>query len=50
MEASRVAVVNNFQPVVTALMSFAFYGERFSFGFVLAGIVILIGVLLVEIA
>lgn len=50
MEPSRVAVVNNFQPVVTALMSFAFYGERFSLGFVVAGIVILIGVLLVEIA
>lgn len=50
MEASRVAVVNNFQPVVTALFSFAFYGERFSLGFVLAGIVVLIGVLLVEVA
>jgi len=50
MEASRVAVVNNFQPVVTALLSFAFFGERFSLGFVLAGIVVLIGVLLVEIA
>ncbi len=50
MEASRVAVVNNFQPVVTAMLSFSFYGERFSLGFVLAGIVVLIGVLLVEIA
>ncbi|MGH8004810.1 MAG: EamA family transporter, partial [Limisphaerales bacterium] len=50
LEASRVAVVNNFQSVVTALLSFAFYGERFSLGFVLAGIVVLIGVLLVEIA
>lgn len=50
MEASRVAVVNNFQPVVTALLSFAFYGERFTLGFVLAGIVVLIGVLLVEVA
>jgi len=50
MEASRVAVVNNFQPVVTALLSFAFYGERFSLGFVIAGIVVLIGVLLVEVA
>jgi len=50
MEASRVAIINNFQPVVTALMSFAFYGERFSLGFVAAGIVVLIGVLLVEIA
>ncbi|MCI0406403.1 MAG: DMT family transporter [candidate division Zixibacteria bacterium] len=50
MEASRVAVVNNFQPVVTALLSFAFFGERFSLGFVLAGVVVLIGVLLVEVA
>ncbi len=50
MEASRVAVVNNFQPVVTALLSFAFYGERFSLGFVMAGLVVLIGVLLVEVA
>lgn len=50
MEASRVAVVNNFQPVVTALMSFAFYGERFSLGFVIAGLVVLMGVLLVEVA
>ncbi len=50
MEASRLAVVNNFQPVIASLLSFAFYGERFSLGFVLAGIVVLIGVLLVEIA
>ncbi len=50
MEASRLAVVNNFQPVITALLSFAFYGERFSLGFVIAGVVILIGVLLVEVA
>jgi drug/metabolite transporter (DMT)-like permease len=50
LEASRVAIVNNFQPVVTALLSFAFYGERFSLGFVAAGVVILLGVLLVEIA
>ena len=49
MEASRVAIVNNFQPVVTALLSFAFYGERFTWGFVMAGIVVLIGVLLVEV-
>lgn len=50
LEASRVAVVNNFQPVVTALLSFAFYGERFSLEFVIAGLVVLIGVLLVEVA
>lgn len=50
MEASRLAVVNNFQPVITALLSFAFYGERFSLGFVMAGLVVLIGVLLVEVA
>ena len=50
MEASRVAVVNNFQPVVTAMLSFAFYGERFSLGFVMAGLVVLAGILLVEVA
>ena len=50
MEASRVAVVNNFQPVVTAMLSFAFYGERFSLGFVIAGLVVLAGILLVEVA
>ncbi len=50
MEASRVAVVNNFQPVVTAMLSFAFFGERFSLGFVVAGVVVLLGVLLVEVS
>ncbi|MCP4631662.1 MAG: DMT family transporter [candidate division Zixibacteria bacterium] len=44
LDSSKVGVVNNFQPVVTALMSFALFSETFTQMFIIGGIVVFIGV------
>ncbi|MBD3234557.1 MAG: EamA family transporter [candidate division Zixibacteria bacterium] len=46
MDASKVGVVNNFQPVVTALMSFVLFGEHLTQTFIIGGSVVFIGVYL----
>jgi drug/metabolite transporter (DMT)-like permease len=44
LDSSKVGVVNNFQPVVTALMSFALFGETFTQMFIIGGIIVFVGV------
>lgn len=44
MEASRLAVITNFQPVVAGILGFYILGESLSFLFVIGGLIILIGV------
>ncbi len=50
IEATKVAVVNNFQPVITALFSAWLFGEQFSTHFILGGLVVLAGIFVVELA
>jgi drug/metabolite transporter (DMT)-like permease len=47
-EASRVAVWSNLQPVLTALLAWAMYGERLTAQFAAGGAMVLLGVLLTE--
>jgi len=47
-EASRVAIWSNLQPVLTALLAWAAYGERLSAPFVAGGAMVLAGVVLTE--
>jgi len=44
MDASKVGVINNFQPVITAIMSFALFGEQFTLVFIIGGAIIFAGV------
>jgi len=46
LEASKVGVINNFQPIVTALMSLALFGEHFSSMFIAGGFIVFVGVYL----
>jgi drug/metabolite transporter (DMT)-like permease len=47
-EASRVAVWSNIQPVLTALLAWALYGERLTAPFVGGGLMVVAGVILAE--
>jgi drug/metabolite transporter (DMT)-like permease len=47
-EASRVAVWSNLQPVLTALLAWAMYGERLTGAFAAGGAMVIAGVLLTE--
>lgn len=47
-EAGRVAIWSNTQPVLTALLAWALYGERLTASFVLGGAMVLAGVVLTE--
>jgi drug/metabolite transporter (DMT)-like permease len=48
LEASKVAVTTNVQPILTAILSWAIFGERFTPGFVLGALLVLAGVTWVE--
>jgi drug/metabolite transporter (DMT)-like permease len=48
VEASRVAIWSNLQPVLTALLAWAVYGERITATFVAGGAMVIAGVLLTE--
>jgi drug/metabolite transporter (DMT)-like permease len=47
-DASRVAVWSNLQPVLTALLAWAMYGERLTVPFVAGGAMVLAGVVMTE--
>jgi drug/metabolite transporter (DMT)-like permease len=47
-EASRVAIWSNLQPVLTALLAWAVYGDRLTAPFVAGGAMVLAGVVLTE--
>jgi drug/metabolite transporter (DMT)-like permease len=47
-EASRVAIWSNLQPVLTALLAWAMYGESLTAPFVAGGAMVLAGVVLTE--
>jgi drug/metabolite transporter (DMT)-like permease len=47
-EASRVAVWSNLQPVLTALIAWAVYGEAVTAPFLAGGAMVVAGVLLTE--
>jgi drug/metabolite transporter (DMT)-like permease len=48
VEASRVAIWSNLQPVLTALLAWAMYGEALTGPFVAGGVMVVAGVLLTE--
>lgn len=48
LEASKVAVTTNVQPILTAILSWAIFGERFTPGFVVGALLVLAGVTWVE--
>lgn len=48
MDASKVAITSNTQPILTALMSWLFFRERFTPGFFIGAALILAGVTWVE--
>lgn len=48
MDASKVSVFNNFQPILTALMTFLLFGDVVSMYFVVGGILVLAGVYLTQ--
>jgi drug/metabolite transporter (DMT)-like permease len=48
MEASRLAVFHNIQPIVASAVAFIFLGEPVTRSFVLGGAIVLIGVLVTE--
>ncbi|MCX6826424.1 MAG: DMT family transporter, partial [candidate division Zixibacteria bacterium] len=49
MEASRVAVVQNIQPIIASAVSAVVLAEPISADFVIGGIIVMAGVLLTEI-
>lgn len=49
LEASKVAITTNTQPILTTLLSWIFFHERFSPGFFLGALLILAGVSWVEV-
>ena len=49
MEASRVAVFHNLQPVLAATVAYIFLGEPIGWGFVIGGSVALAGVIITEV-
>lgn len=48
LEASKVAITTNVQPILTAILSWIFFHERFTPGFVVGAVLILGGVTWVE--
>jgi drug/metabolite transporter (DMT)-like permease len=46
MEATKVAVFQNLQPVLASVAAFLLLGEPFGWGFVIGGVIVLIGVLI----
>jgi drug/metabolite transporter (DMT)-like permease len=48
VEASKVAIFSNLQPVLTAVLAWAVYGERLTGQFVAGGALVLAGVVLTE--
>jgi len=48
MEASRLSVITNFQPVVAGILGFYILGESLSFPFVIGGLIILAGVTITQ--
>lgn len=48
VEASRVAVFSNLQPVMTAALAWALYGEKLTTSFVAGGALVLAGVVMTE--
>ena len=48
MDASKVAITSNTQPILTALLSWLFFRERFTPGFFVGAALILAGVTWVE--
>ena len=48
LEASKVAVTTNIQPILTAILSWAIFRERFTPGFVVGALLVLAGVTWVE--
>lgn len=47
-EASKVAVFNNIQPVLTTILAVIFFGQQLSILFIIGGILIIIGVVLTQ--
>jgi drug/metabolite transporter (DMT)-like permease len=47
-EASRVAIWSNLQPVLTAVLAWALYGEALTAPFVVGGVMVVAGVILAE--
>lgn len=48
MEATKIAVFHNLQPVIAALVAYIFLGERIGWPFILGGAVVLTGVIITE--
>ncbi len=48
IDASKLSVFNNFQPVLTAILSFLIFGTGVSLYFVVGGIMIILGVFLTQ--
>ena len=48
LEASKVAITTNFQPILTAVLSWVFFRERFTPGFLIGAVLVLAGVTWVE--
>jgi drug/metabolite transporter (DMT)-like permease len=49
LEATRVAVFHNLQPVIAYLVAFIFLGEPIGWAFIIGGAVVLTGVIITEI-
>ena len=49
MEATRLAVFNNIQPVIASIVALVFFGEPIGPGLVIGGSIVLIGVLITEV-
>jgi len=48
MEASKLAIFQNLQPVIAALLSFIFVGETFGASFFIGGALVILGVLVTQ--
>jgi drug/metabolite transporter (DMT)-like permease len=48
LEASRIAVYHNVQPIIASAVAYLFLGEPLSTGFVIGGLVVLSGVIITE--
>jgi drug/metabolite transporter (DMT)-like permease len=49
MDASRVAVYHNVQPVIAALVAYSFLGESLGWPFVVGGLAVICGVIITEV-
>jgi drug/metabolite transporter (DMT)-like permease len=48
MEATRIAVFHNIQPVIATLVAFIFLGESIGWSFLIGGVIVLTGVIITE--